>query len=267
MIVTISRQPGCQGEAVAKKLAEEKGFAYLDKKILKEKLLGHQIPELLFERFDEKNPGYLSRFSEKRERYFNRMKMVILDFASKGDCVLVGRGTQILFAGVQGAVKIRITAPRQVRIRQLAKKRGCSEKEADKIERRIYNERKGFYRTFFNEDPESYELYDLVINNQYLDSAAVVSIISSMIDVKQGMDVSLDDLIIKQKVIDEILYKRKIPIYSLHVEVVNGDVFLSGSVHVKENIILSRDAVLTISGVNGVHTEKIVVPRINTYGK
>ncbi len=267
MIVTISRQPGCQGEAIAKKLAEEKGYAYLDKKILKEKLVERQIPELLFDRYDEKKPGYLSRFSEKTEHYFNHMKMVILNFASKGDCVLVGRGTQILFAGIQGVVKVRLTAPRQVRINRLATDHGISDKEAEKMERRIYNERKGFYRTFFNEDPESSEMYDLVINNRYLDADAVVSIISSLIDVKNGMDCSLNDLVIKQKVIDEILYKRKIPVYNLNVEVVKGDVFLGGSVHVKENIILSRDAVLALPGVTGVHTEKIVVPRINTYGK
>ncbi len=267
MIVTISRQPGCQGEEIAKKLASKMGYIYLDGILLKEKLLEHQIPDSLFDRYDEKKPGYWANLSKKTELYLNNLKMVILEFASQGDCVLVGRGTQILFAGIPGVVRVRITAPKLVCIRQLAKEQDCSEKEAEKIMRQINNERKGFYRTFFNTNLESNELYDLIINNHYLNIDKVVDVISSLIEVKKDMDCSIDDLILKKKEIKNILYPKKTPLYDLNVEVNKGDVILSGSVLVKENIDLCRTVIMNIPGVTNVHTEKIIPPHVNTFGK
>ena len=267
MIVTISRQPGCRGEEIAEKLARKMGYMYLDSIILKEKLLEHQITELLFEQYDEKKPGYWSHFSKKTEQYLNKLKMVILEFASQGDCVLLGRGTQILFSDRPGVARVRIIAPKSVCIRQVAKEQGCSEKEAEKIVNHINNERNGFCQTFFNTNLESPELYDLIINNHYLAVDKVVDVISSLIEVKKDLDCSIDDLLMKQEIIENILYIQKIPIYDLNVEVINGAVILSGSVLVKENIDLCRTAVMDIPGTTSVNTEKIIPPHVNTYGK
>ena len=46
MIVTISRQPGSLGEEIARKLAEEKGFGYLDRDVVKKRLLEQKLPEM-----------------------------------------------------------------------------------------------------------------------------------------------------------------------------------------------------------------------------
>ena len=265
MIVTISRQPGSLGEKIATKLAEEKGFGYLDRDLLKKRLLDQKLPEFLIDKYDEKNPGYWSSFSEKKERYLNNLKMVILDFASNGDCVLVGRGAQVLFAGIPGVVKVRIIAPHSISIRQFSEEKGCSEREAEKIIGHINNERKGFYRSFFNAALESHELYDLIINTKYLDVNGAVNVISSLIDVKRKMDCSLDDLILKQKVIEELLYIRKIPVHDLNVSVVKGNVTLIGSVLIKENIDLCRKAVMDITGVVNVNTERVMTRDTNTY--
>ncbi len=266
MIVTISRQPGSLGEEIARKLAEEKGFGYLDRDLLKERLLKQKLPEFLIDKYDEKNPGYWSSFSEKKERYLNNLKMVILDFASNGDCVLVGRGAQVLFAGIPGVVKVRITAPHSISIRQFSEEKGCSEKEAEKIIGHINNERKGFYRSFFNAALESHELYDLIINTRYVNVDGAVSVISSLIEIKRKMDCSLDDLILKQKVIEELLYIRKIPVHDLTVTVEKGSVTLIGSVLVKENVDLCRTAAMGIPGVESVSIERVMTRDINTYG-
>lgn len=265
MIVTISRQPGSLGEEIAIKLAKERGFGYLDRDVLKKRLLDQRLPEFLIDKFDEKNPGYWSSFSDKKERYLNNLKMVILDFASNGDCVLVGRGAQVLFAGVPGVVKVRITAPHSISIRQFSEEKGCSEKEAEKIIGHINNERKGFYRSFFNAALESHELYDLIINTRYIDVDGAVIVINGLIEVKKNMDCSLEDLILKQKVIEEILYIRKIPVHGLNVTVEKGSVTLIGSVLVKENIDLCRISVMEISGVVSVSSERVMTREINTY--
>ncbi|MCK5196763.1 MAG: cytidylate kinase family protein [Spirochaetales bacterium] len=266
MIVTISRQPGSLGEEIAIKLAEEKGFGYLDRDVLKKRLLDQKLPEFLIDKYDEKNPGYWSSFSEKKERYLNNLKMVILDFADNGDCVLVGRGAQVLFAGIPGVVKVRITAPHSNSVRQFSKEKGCSEKDAERIIGHINNERKGFYRSFFNAALESPELYDLIINTKYLDVDGAVGIISGLIEVKKNMDCSLDDLILKQKIIEELLYIRKIPVHDLNVTVVKGTITLIGSVLVKENVDLCRVAAMGIQGVTSVNTERVMTRDINTYG-
>lgn len=266
MIVTISRQAGSGGDEIALALAEERGYSYIDRDTIKEKLLLYNIPETLIDRYDEKKPGYWSSFSEKKERYLNNLKKVILEFAVADDCVLIGRGAQVLLGDVPGVVRVRITAPSTKCRKKISEEHGCSQKEAEKIRVHINNERKGFYHSFFNVEQESSDLYDLIINTRHLDVDEAVGIIWSIIELKKGMECSLDDLVLKQKIIDELLYIKKIAVNDLNVAVEKGIVTLIGTVLESENIDLCRSVVKNLPGVESVNTEGIIFMNSTPYG-
>ncbi len=254
MIVTISRQPGSGGEEIARSLAEKKGFRVFDRNVLKKKLIELEVPEPMINRYDEKKPGIWSGFTEAKEKYLHFMKKAILEFAMEGDCVLLGRGTQVLFSGIPGVVKIRIVAPVEQCALRFSEEHGCHLKEAGKIIRHINNEREGFYKSFFHEKLDSFLLYDLIINTEFMVVDASLSLIEDAIETKRDYDCNLDDLLLEQNVMEILLYTRKIPIRDLNVVANKGIITLSGDIFGDASVEYCKTVAMEVSGVVDVDT-------------
>ena len=123
-MVTISRQAGTGGDEIARVLAEELGWNFLDKEVLERLLVERGFPKMEVEIYDEKKPGFWHRFSAERDRYLHFLKMVSYEFARRGSCVIVGRGGQILFKDVPGTINVRVVAPLQDRVMKVREKFG-----------------------------------------------------------------------------------------------------------------------------------------------
>lgn len=254
MIVTISRQPGSGGEEIARSLAERKGLRFFDREVLKEKLVELEIPEPMIDKYDEKKPGIWSGFSEAKEKYLHFMKKAVLEFAMEGDCVLLGRGTQVFFSGIPGVVKVRIVGPAGQCALRFSEEHGYHLKEAEKIIRHINNEREGFYKSFFHKNLDSFMLYDLVINTEFLDVDASLSLIEDVIETKRDYDCYLDDLLLEQNVMEELLYNKKVPIRDLNVVASKGVISLSGDIFGDASVEYCKTLAMEISGVVDVNT-------------
>lgn len=254
MIVTISRQPGSGGEKIARSLAERKGLRFFYREVLKEKLVELEIPEPMIDRYDEKKPGIWSGFSEAKEKYLHFMKKAILEFAMEGDCVLLGRGTQVLFSGIPGVVKVRIVAPVEQCALRFSEEHGYHLKEAEKIIRHINNEREGFYKSFFHRKLDSFMLYDLIINTEFMDADASISLIEDAIETKRDYDCSLDDLLLEQNVTEELQYNKKVPIRDLNVVAKKGVISLSGDIFGEVSVEYCKTVAMEVSGVVDVNT-------------
>ncbi len=254
MIVTISRQPGSGGEDIARSLAEKKGLRVFDREVLREKLIELEIPEPMIDRYDEKKPGIWHGFSETKEKYLHFMKKAILEFAMEGDCVLLGRGTQVLFSGIPGVVKVRIVAPVGQCALRFSEEHGYHLKEAEKIIRHINNEREGFYKSFFHIKLDSFMLYDLIINTEFLDVDASLSLIEDTIETKKNYDCYLDDLLLEQNVTELFLYERKLPIHDLNVVASKGVISLRGEIYGDVSVGYCKTVAMEVSGVVDVNT-------------
>ena len=119
-IITISRQFGSLGTIIAKALKDELKLESLDKIALEETLVSdYGIPEEKVERYDEKKPAFWDIFSSDKDRYLHFLKTVLYDFASKGNCIIIGRGGQVLLKDIPGVLHVRIVAPRELRIKRI----------------------------------------------------------------------------------------------------------------------------------------------------
>ena len=163
-MVTISRQAGTGGEEIARVLAKELGWNFLDKEALERLLVERGFPKMEVEIYDEKKPGLWHRFSAERDRYLHFLKMVSYEFARQGSCVIVGRGGQILFKDVPGTINVRVVAPLQDRVMKVREKFGYDERQARQAVQHEDNDRAGFYRFLFHTNWNSFDHYDLIIN-------------------------------------------------------------------------------------------------------
>ncbi len=271
-IITISRQLGSKGSDIAKLLNKEFNCSYLDKESLEKAFNEYGIPRESVERFDEKKPGFWDLFKTDKARYLHYMKGAMLEFARKGNGIILGRGGQVLLAGISGVLHVRIFAPLNVRLERIMKQYECDERHAEKIIQGSDSERAGFHRFFFGVNWEDINLYELVINTGSLSCETTIQIIRSIVESEEykaaeaETSLKLNDLCLEHEIKTAIIYKENLSVQFLEVQSVQGNVVLGGIVDNSED--LERVDIVSgkIPGVKSVKNEIYYNPISTAYG-
>jgi len=257
-ILTLSRQSGSFGTQIANALAEHLKYRFLDKESLEKALAGYGVSAASLQKYDEKRPSFWEIFSSERNRYLHFLKTVIYDFARQGNGIVLGRGGQVLLAGVPGVYHVRVIAPPATRIERLKKAYKCDDRHAEAIMRHSDQARAGFHRFFFNVNWEAASGYDLVLNTQSIGAETAAELLRKVISLLDGKDVQkerekrLADLTLRQQVETAILYTEKIPVKFLETEARDGVVTLNGTVSTHAAVSRCEEIARAVPGVKKV---------------
>lgn len=270
-IITISRQFGSLGTDIANSLKKELEFEYMDKSTLEESLVhNYGIPEENFKKYDERKPHFWDIFSSDKDRYLHFMKTAIFTFARKGNCIILGRGAQVLLQNIPVALHVRIIAPEEVRIERIKEQYHYTDKLAEQLLHHSDHDRSGFHKFFFHVNWENADLYDLVINTRRFTVNDVIAYIKDslkMFDSEQKHQETkrrFADLCLGQEVVTHLVYKERIPIQFLEAVAKNGVVTLKGSTITSGDVEYCDKAARQVEGVKDVINEVYFIP--NTYG-
>jgi cytidylate kinase len=102
------------------------------------------------------------------DRMFATLEKVIEDVATRGNCVIVGRGAPYILRNRPDAFHVFVYASVDEKIRRL-KSIGKSEKEAIQLIGEIDRERAAFIRHYFNKEWPLRTLYNVMINSKFGD--------------------------------------------------------------------------------------------------
>jgi cytidylate kinase len=189
VVVTISRQFGSGGAEIGRIVAEESGLLYVDQAIIAEVAKRLGINEEQAARQDEQVAGQVGRILEalrssspfnlnyntllkptntpiqaREEAYLHLTQRVILELATEGDVVIIGRGSQFLLHGAARTLHIYIFAPLDIRIEQIMKLHHVNRNKAkEMIERRDY-EHNAYLGRYYGGNQNQPHLYHLLIN-------------------------------------------------------------------------------------------------------
>jgi len=230
-------------------------------------LAARGFPEGATGAFRERRPGLLHRSPAERERYLHYLSLVSYEFASRGDCVVLGRGGQILFAGVAGATRIRVIAPLEDRIARMRGASGGDERQARQAVLRSDDERTGFHRHLFDANWNAPELYDLVVNTHRVSLRTAATLIRDLVNAKETKGRrrdarrALERLFLKQKAIVTVLYERKLPIRDLELELGDGTVTLRGTARDHPSIERCGETVAGVLAAETIRNEISFDPR------
>ncbi len=268
-IITLSRQVGSLGDETARLIAEELGFGILDRPAMEKAVDGDLFPDIPVEKYDEHSPSFWENFTSGKDIYLDRLRTAMLQAASRGNVVILGRGGQFVLQGVPGVFRVRLIAGTDTRISRTMDILGCDEKTAEKFCRRNDHDRNGFNRFFFGghwADPSS---YDLTLCTDYLDSRQSAAIIAGAYAASNSVSASesgiLGDRLTSQKIRNRILYGERIPVNILEVEFEDGHATIRGTVTVKENASRCEKAAASVEGVRYVDTEIYFVNPVMSY--
>jgi cytidylate kinase len=197
-IVTIEREYGCGGGEIAQRLAEHLGWKLWDQLLTEEIARLADCPKAVIERREERtDPLYYRLFkSFLRGSYegsinAHNLKLVdcegILKFtesvvqhaASAGNCIIVGRGSQLFLRNREDALRIFLYAPREDKVRRLLS-RGKSAQEAQELVDTVDLERADFIEKYFKVEWPSRSVYHSMINTSVGDETVVQTILDLM---------------------------------------------------------------------------------------
>ena len=197
-IVTVEREYGCGGAEIAQRLAERLGWKLWDELLTREIAhLAHCSQDVVEQREERTDPLYYrlikSFMRGSYEGSLNAPKLnlvdsetilkisqrVVLHAASKGDSVIVGRGSQIFLRDRPDTFRVFLYASREEKVRRLLA-RGKSEKEAIELVDTVDQERAGFLAKYFQVEWPSRSVYHLMINTAAGDEAVVQAILDFM---------------------------------------------------------------------------------------
>jgi cytidylate kinase len=197
-IITIEREYGCGCSEIARLLANRLGWTLYDQLLTEEIAKLANCSRAVVEGREERtDPLYYRLFKSflrgSFEGSINAPKLNLVDSesivritrrvvehaADRGDCVIVGRGSQHFLRDRTDILRFFLYAPPDDKVRRLLA-RGKSEREAEDLVETVDRERADFIQRYFNVEWPDRAIYHAMINTTIGDEATVQIILNFM---------------------------------------------------------------------------------------
>jgi cytidylate kinase len=197
-IVTIEREYGCGGGAIARQLADRLGWKLWDRSLTEEIAGMAKVDCSAVERQGERLDSRFYRLAKVfwRGSYERAMPLdetqtfdadcmvammerITAKIAEQGNAVVVGRGAPYFFREREDTFHVFLYAPHAEKIRRIVAD-GCSEREAEELVNSVDRERIAFIKHYFNADWPTRALYHMMINTMVGDDLVIATILEAM---------------------------------------------------------------------------------------
>lgn len=188
LLITLSRDYGARGEAIAEQLASCLAIPLYDQEILERVAKQAKIDAFKFKPQDETVSAGVSTFlyslltgtAGEMRTYRRQLYATVLELA-KQDCLLVGRGAHLILSG-RKVFRVRIVGSKLVCAKRVAEEQGIPQLEA---ERKVYEVNTKRHKSILSLYGDSFEHcslehaqnFDLVINTDHISAGGAVSLV------------------------------------------------------------------------------------------
>ncbi len=182
--ITVSREAGANGSAIAAMVGRKLGWEVLDKNLLDQVADRFQLSKPMLELVDETDPSWafdlVGPFLDPKivphVKYMAHLGRVLRAAARRGNVVLVGRGAQFLLPRDRG-LAVRIIASMKYRVARIVQRLNYDEAKARHFLDEVDHGREEFVEKFFHHDLTDPRFYDLVLCVDHLGPATVADLI------------------------------------------------------------------------------------------
>ena len=200
MIITISRETGSGGHTVGKMLAERLGYDFYDKEIITEIAKEMNVDEMLISDNGESmsDATYMDMvsgfvpFSRKERVPFEEIKeaqdKLLTQIAERGNCIIVGRGADYIFANRKDAFHVFIHADMDHRVARVQRHDGITGQDK-RIRRELEvkdHSRGMYYQYFTGREWGKVGNYNLSIDTSVFTKTQAVELIMAALERYEG---------------------------------------------------------------------------------
>jgi cytidylate kinase len=165
-VITISREFGSEGDAIARKVAQALDYHFVD-----QKFIGTILTQYGYVEFDKEFsslPTFWERFDAQREKQrdvmANMLNQVIQAVAHHGHVVILGRSGFEVLGGFADVIHVRLQAPFPVRVGRVMEQQGLSFEQAETAVKKSDKTRVAFVEEFYKIPWDSIHAFDMVLN-------------------------------------------------------------------------------------------------------
>lgn len=198
--ITISREAGAGSGLIAEKLIQllsplskdqNAPWAVFDKNLIEKVLEDHHLPKQIAKFLGEEKKSMLTQTMNEMLgvhppllKLYHKATETILHLAHIGNCIIVGRGANIIAESLNNAYHVRLIAPLDLRIKNVQEFYGNTKNEAVEFVKKEDAKRNAFIKEHFNKDAEDPLLYHTVINTGLFSLDEVAQIIAESVRIK-----------------------------------------------------------------------------------
>ena len=203
-VLTVEREYGSGANDIAKRVADELGWKLWDQELTNEIARRMECPCSHVEKHEERrDPLYYRLFKSFMRGSFEgsliapQLKVAdaegirqvaekfVRDLASRGDCVIVGRGSAYYLRDRPDAFHVFVYAPFEEKVRRV-QQAGKSEQEAVNLVETVDQDRSEFIQHHFGVDFPLRHYFHLMVNSTMGEEAAVQTILNSLAAVQKA---------------------------------------------------------------------------------
>lgn len=196
-LITIEREYGCGGGAIAAQLAQRLGWSVWDKRLTEEIARVANVEPSAVKRCDERMDGRLYRLAKTfwrgsherssqvagqvfdTDRMMSLMEQITARIAQEGNAIVVGRGAPFFLRDHPEAFHVFLYAPRAEKVRRLVDE-GSTEKDAEEMVDTVDRERMAYVKHYFNSNWPTRSLYHVMVNTAVGNECVIKTIMYTM---------------------------------------------------------------------------------------
>jgi len=167
-IITISRFEGSKGNEIAKEIAEELGYALVDRQRIHDmaKTFKGDFATEIDVLENENKPGFFDFLFRQRSVYGHMISAMIYDAASCDNAVILGRGGQFLLQDKPHVINARLVAPFDIRLARVMTSLNIERLIAEGYLEDSDRKREDFIQYLYHESVTDPGWYDIVIDTE-----------------------------------------------------------------------------------------------------
>lgn len=183
--LTLSRQAGCGGAEVARRLGEQLGWSVLDRELVEDMARRLELEPRLLSLIDETRVDWFSETLLNllnsrlvlQDSFVSMLSHSIAVAACAGPVIVVGRGGHLVLPPERG-LRVRCVAPRAYRLERVAEREGLGARQAAERLDALDAARSEFVRRNFHVDPTDSEHFDMILDVSRFEIAGTARIIA-----------------------------------------------------------------------------------------
>lgn len=177
-VITITRGVQSGGRELARRLSERLDYRCVSREVIADCAKKYNIMESdLYSKLMEA-PSLWQRLSKEHRRYLVYIQCALIDAARQDNVIYHGYAGHLFLEGVRHALKIRLNAPFEARVRAEMAEYSKEREEAETYIKRADEERNRWVKFLYDREWHDPMLYDLSINMQNI----TVDIICDMVE-------------------------------------------------------------------------------------
>jgi len=181
-IVTIGREFGTGGRAIATELAQLLGVQLYDRQVLEPIREERNLTQEEVDVIKAVKPSWW--YENVSQDLYDEEEKIVRELAEKGSCVILGRTGFHIFRDDERAFKVFLMAEKPFRREKVAKRLNIDEESADALIDKVDEARENFSLTFSGKTRYDARNYDLVLNVTGLDPKEVARFIAECVERK-----------------------------------------------------------------------------------